>query len=191
MLRKLFPFAALMLLSATAHAEKLDLNISNEAVRAAFSGPMTFGQRGGGRYEFGYLYSDKRDARLNVGHAALMVSGDAGANNANVEVGLGLRGVGIDQRGGSGGAVAVGGDFDLRLPEFNRIGLVGYAFYAPRVLSFSDVDRYIDTAITLDYELIRDASVYVGYRQVRVRIDDFGGSDLRDNSTIVGLRLRF
>lgn len=190
MLRKAF-FAAALLLSTTAGAEKLDLNISGDAVRAALSGPLSFGQRDNARYDIGYLYSDDRDARLNIGHAALMVSGDAGARNANVQVGLGLRAAGIDQRGGSGGAVSVGGDFDLRLPDFNRLGLVGYVFYAPGVLAFGDVERYIDAAITLDYELIRDASVYAGYRQVRVDVEDIGGSDLRDNGAIVGLRLRF
>lgn len=191
MLRKAFSAAALLLLSTTAGAETLDLNISGDAVRAALSGPLAFGERNNARYDLGYLYSDDRDARLNIGHAALMVSGDAGARNANVEVGLGLRAAGIDQRGGSGGAVSVGGDFDLRLPDFNRIGLVGYAFYAPSVLAFGDVERYIDAAITLDYEIIRDASVYAGVRQVRVDIEDIGGSDLRDNSVIVGLRLNF
>lgn len=191
MLRKAFSAAALLLLSTTAGAETLDLNISGDAVRAALSGPLSFGERNNARYDLGYLYSDDRDARLNIGHAALMVSGDAGARNANVEVGLGLRAAGIDQRGGSGGAVSVGGDFDLRLPDFNRIGLVGYAFYAPGVLAFGDVERYIDAAITLDYEIIRDASVYAGVRQVRVDIEDIGGSDLRDNSVIVGLRLNF
>lgn len=190
MLRKAFTVAAL-LLSTTAGAETLDLNISGDAVRAALSGPLSFGRRDNARYDLGYLYSDDRDDRLNVGHAALMVSGDAGARNADVEVGLGLRAAGIDQRDGSGGAVAVGGDFDLRLPDFNRIGLVGYVFYAPSVLAFGDVERYIDAAITLDYEIIRDASVYAGVRQVRVDSDDIPGSDLRDNSVIVGLRLRF
>ena len=191
MLKKALSAAALLLLSTTTGAETLDLNVSSDAVRAALSGPLSFGQRDNARYDLGYLYSDKRDARLNIGHAALMVSGDAGARNADVQVGLGLRAAGIDQRGGSGGAVAVGGDFDLRLPDFNRIGLVGYAFYAPSVLSFGDIERFIDAAITLDYEIIRDASVYAGVRQVRVEVEDIPGSDLRDNSAIVGLRLNF
>ena len=38
------------------------------------------------------LYTDDQDARLNVGHLGLMVSGDAGARSANVDVGIGLRG---------------------------------------------------------------------------------------------------
>ncbi len=179
------------IVSASAQAETFDLNVSSEAVRAALSGPLRFGETNGARYDIGYLYSDDRDARLNVGHVGLLVSGDAGARSANVHVGIGIRAAGIDQRGAEGGAVSVGGEFDVRLPSMNRLGLVGYAFYAPDVLAFGDIDTYLDAALTVDYEIIRNASVYAGYRQVRAGIDEVRGTDLRDNSPIVGLRLQF
>lgn len=191
MLKKLVVGCSLLLGAGVAQAETFDLNISDEAVRAAISGPLSVGNVGGARYDFGYLYSDKRDARLNAGHVGLLVSGDAGARNANVHVGIGLRGVGIDLRAGSGGAVAVGGEFDLRLPDFNRVGLVGYGYIAPSVLAFSDIDGYSDVALTIDYEVIRNASLYAGFRHVRVKVHGAGGSSTADNSPIIGLRLRF
>ncbi|MBY8965175.1 YfaZ family outer membrane protein [Algiphilus sp.] len=189
---KKIAFALMLgLASAGAQAETFDLNISSDAVRAALSGPLRFGETNGARYDAGYLYTDDQDARLNVGHLGLMVSGDAGARSANVDVGIGLRAAAIDQRGADGGAVSVGGEFDVRLPALNRLGLVGYVFYAPEVLAFGDIDTYLDAALTIDYEIIRNASVYAGYRQVRAGVDKASGSDLRDNSPIVGLRLQF
>lgn len=191
MFKKIAVTAILGIATFSAQAETFDLNVSSDAVRAALSGPLSFGETNGARYDVGYLYSDDQDARLNVGHAALLVSGDAGARSANVHVGIGVRAAGIDQRGAEGGAVAVGGEFDVRLPAMNRLGLVGYAFYAPDVLAFGDIDTYLDASITVDYEIIRNASVYAGYRQVRAGIDEAPGTNLRDNSPVVGLRLNF
>jgi len=189
--KKIAVTAILGIATFSAQAETFDLNISSEAVRAALSGPLSFGETNGARYDVGYLYSDDRGARLNVGHLALLVSGDAGARSANVHVGIGVRAAGIDQRGADGGAVAVGGEFDVRLPAMNRLGLVGYAYYAPDVLAFGDIDTYLDASLTVDYEIIRNASVYAGFRQVRAGVDEAPGTNLRDNSPVVGLRLNF
>lgn len=192
MLRRFALFFALSLAVPLAHAETLDFNLSDDAVRAELSGPLPFGDQRGAEYNFGYLYSDKRDARLNVGHIGMMVIGDAGARDANVHVGIGLRGTVISMRGGNnGGAVAVGAKFDVRLPQFNRIGLIGNVHFSPKVLSFNDVERYSDLTVAIDYEIIRNASVYAGFRDVRVKLEDVGGSNLRDNSPILGLRLTF
>lgn len=191
MIRKLAVTAVLALVAPLAGAETLDVNVGSDAVRAELSGPLSFGQTRTARYDLGYLYSDERDDRVNLVHGSLLVSGDAGARSANVQVGVGLRAAGIDLRGASGGAVAAGGRFDIRLPAYNRFGLVGHAFFAPGVLAFGDFDGYIDAAVSLDYEIIRNASVYLGYRQVRVDVDDAPGSDLRDSSPVIGLRLQF
>lgn len=192
MLRRLVIAVGLAAAASTAQAEILDFNLSDEALRASMSGPLSLGVHGGAQYDFGYMYSDKRDARLNLGHIGLMVTGDAGARDANVQAGLGLRGVVLGMRhSNNGGAVAVGGNFDVRLPEFNRIGLIGSLWFAPSVLAFGDAERYSDLSVALDYEVIRNASLYVGFREVRVKVDEQVGSTLRDNSVLLGMRLHF
>ena len=42
----------------------------------------------------------------------------------------------------------------------------------------------------LDYEVIRDAALFVGYREIRFELDD-AGEDKVDDSIIAGLRLEF
>jgi opacity protein-like surface antigen len=188
-----FAVAALLLTATAAQAETFDLNISDEAVRAALSGPLRIGTTGQARYDVGYLYSDDRDARLNAVHAGFLVTGDAGARDADAYAGLGIRAVGIDTRGGSGLAIMIGGEFELRLPDFNRLGLVGYGYIAPSVLAFSDVERYSEWALSIDYEVVRNASLYLGYRQVRAGLKDIQGGNGRtiDSSPHLGLRLKF
>lgn len=183
---------ALLLGGTAAQAENLDLNVSDESVRIALSGPLSFGQ-GQGRYDVGYLYSDDRLADLHAVHAGLLISGDAGARGADAYAGLGLRAVAVDTRAGSGAALTVGGEFELRMPDFNRIGLYGYGYIAPSVLSFSDVERYAEWALSVDYQVIRNASIYIGYRQVRGGFKgiDGGSTNRLDSGGHVGLRLEF
>lgn len=193
--RMLAPLLSLTLAvgaAGAAQAENLDLNVSDESVRIALSGPLRFGE-GQARYDVGYLYSDDRLVDLHTVHAGLLISGDAGARGADAYAGLGLRAALVDTDAGSGAAVTVGGEFELRLPDFNRIGLYGYGYIAPKVLSFSDLQRYSEWALSVDYEVIRNASVYVGYRQVRAGFKDVnGGSGFRvDSGAHLGLRLEF
>src|SRR3546814_5682253 len=70
-----------------------------------------------------------------------LATGDAGLRDLNLTVGVGLRGVFVGGDGQDGGAIAPGLQFDARLPGYERVGLIGHAYYAPGVVSFGDVDR--------------------------------------------------
>jgi len=182
--------AALMMLApGLAAAETLDLSLGSDSASAALGGPLRSG-RANAAYDLGFLYSDDRDVGLKQAHAGLLVTGDAGARDADVNAGLGVRAVAADFDGGSGGAIDLGGKVEIRVPNFNRLGITAYGWYAPKIISFGDFDQNTEFGVMLDYEVIRDAALFVGYREIRFELDD-AGEDKVDDSIIAGLRLEF
>ena len=184
---------SLLGLAVPAHAEGIDINLSSHALRGAFTGSISqMFPRLDGLYEVGVLAGEIEEREYYQGHAGLLVSGDAGAERANVVAGLGGRIVvlDVDDVDVTGGALALGGMVEARLPAFNRIGAVVYAYGAPEASSFGDFDGYIEYSAGLDYQVLRNASLYAGYRQVKVDSKDAGNLTV-DNGWHLGLRLTF
>lgn len=190
-LQSLCAALCLGLAPAAAQAETLDINLSNKALRGSFSGPLSsVFPRVGGIYELGALIGDEDDRKVRQGHLGILVSGDAGARQANVTAGLGGRIALLDAEQDSGGALALGGQLEARVPAFNRIGVIAYVYGAPRASAFGDLDGYLEYAAAVDYQVLREASIYVGYRQLKLDLEDFG-TVTADTGLHLGLRLNF
>lgn len=192
-LKKLAPLAAVAMLfaSAAASAESLNFSLSDDAFRFGLTGPLSRVISGvQGQYDLGYLQhrSDGDDAYAV--HAGVLFTGDAGLRDIDLTAGVGLRGVFIGGDGDNGGALAPGVQFDARLPGYDRVGLLGYAYYAPGVVSFDDIDSYRDVGLVLSYQINRNASVFAGYRNVRIGIDH-GPNATLDNGFYGGIGLTF
>ena len=184
---------ALFLLAAAsgARAEGIDFNLSDQALRGAFTGSLTdLFPRLSGVYEVGVLAGEEEGRDFLQGHGGLLVTGDAGARQANVTAGLGVRLAGMDVDKVSGGALALGGMFEARLPAFNRIGAIAYLYGAPKASSFGDLDGYLEYALGIDYQVLQAASVYLGYRQLKIDIPNVDAITV-DNGWHLGLRLSF
>jgi hypothetical protein len=184
--------AVMLLATSAARAEGIDLNLSSDALRGTFDGSLTsIFPRIGGVYEVGALNGERAGFDYFQGHAGVLVTGDAGAERATVTAGLGVRLAFVDTDPQlSGSALALGGMIDARLPAFNRIGAIGYAYWAPNASSFGDITSYLEYAIDADYEVLRNASLYVGYRQLRLGADSYGHFSV-DQGWHLGLRLSF
>lgn len=178
--------------AATAvQAESIDINLSSQALRGAFAGPLTnIFPRLSGQYDVGVLLGEEESRNYLQAHGGLLVTGDAGAQQANVVAGLGGRLVALDVEEVTGGALALGGMAEARLPAFNRIGATLYVYGAPKASAFGDLEGYLEYAVGLDYQVLRDASVYAGYRQVKVDVKDVGDFTV-DNGWHLGLKLNF
>ncbi|MFT4047139.1 MAG: YfaZ family outer membrane protein [Solimonas sp.] len=187
-------FAAAVLALATAglaHAETVDFALSDDAFRFGLSGPLSRIIGGAqGQYDVGYLQHRDDGEDSYAVHAGFLVTGDAGLRDLDLTVGAGLRGVYVGGDGDDGGAIAPGVKFDARLPGYERVGLTGYAYYAPSVVSFGDVDGYRDLGVALSYELNRNAAIYVGLRNVRFGAEH-GGDVTLDTGLYGGLGLTF
>jgi hypothetical protein len=192
--------AAIALLAAaqTAGAEEFDINLNSDAVRGALSGPLSRVFSGvTGQYDAGLLYkqeadtiNEPEDVKVTLAHFGALATGDMGASGANAAGGLGLRVVAGERGDASGAAVALGGQFEVRLPGFERVALTGYGFYAPEILSFSDFKSYSELALDVEFEVVRAAAAYVGYRRLNLKPEPSGPAKADDGAHI-GLRLSF
>ena len=186
-MKRAFAVICLGLVASGTRAEQIDVNLSDEVLRGVYVGPFP---RMNGVYEFGGLLGESHGENFQQGHAGLLVTGDAGARQANVTAGLGGRVFGLHADEVSGGGLALGGMVEARLPAFNRLGVVAYAYGAPKASTFGDFEGWFEYAVNLDYQVLQGASLYGGYRQLRVDVEDFGNFTV-DNGWHLGLRLTF
>lgn len=108
-----------------------------------------------------------------------------------LQVSLGAKAIYLDYDNGGDGALALGGSFRYGLPGNERVGIGGRLYFAPRVTSFSEMQNYLETGIRLDYlVMIRQAAVYVGYRNVTVDYKTVKNVEF-DNDVHVGMELLF
>lgn len=190
---------ALFAAAGAAQAETADLNFGPDSFRFFLSGPLSRAGNGlSGQYDAGVIYkegdknsSDPKDAQLKLGHVGVLATGDVGAKGAEAAAGLGARLVYADRADQTGGALALGGQFDLRLPGYERVGLGGYGWYAPEITSFADVKSYSEFALDVDFEVVKAASVYAGYRLVNVKPENGRLGSEADSSGHLGIRLNF
>ena len=190
-MKRVLSLVFLLLAAPLAHAEGVDINLSSDALRGAFQGSLTnIFPRLNGVYELGGLTGEREGFNYLQGHAGLLVTGDAGAQRATVSAGLGGRIAVVDVEQVTGEVLALGGMVDARLPAFNRIGAIGYLYWAPNASSFGDLTSYLEYAIDGDYEVLRNASIYLGYRQLRLGAENAGHFTV-DQGWHLGLRLNF
>ena len=189
---KMLPAFVLACAAMPAQAASLDLNLNDEAVRGEFSGALSslFSTDAEGQYQLGALYSDDKNLDLKQIHAGLLATGDTGAQEVRATAGLGVRAQYLDADGGDGGGLALGGQFDIRLAGFERLGLQGYFWYSPKVLTFGDIEDQTEWSLSADYQVLRNASVYLGYRQLRVDPDN-GHAFNADDGFHLGFRFKF
>jgi hypothetical protein len=182
---------ALALTSLSAQAEIVDVNIGNKTFRGAFSGPLARFMPGTkGQYDVGAIFNRQNTDNLFQTHVGLLLTGDMGTTDVNLAAGLGGRLLYSRLGSSNGGALALGGQVEARPASFNRLGLSASTYYAPSITSFADLDRYLESTVSLDYEVIHDGSIYGGYRNVKQSIGSSGNTTV-DNGLNVGVRLKF
>lgn len=184
--------AVLGLSAMGAQAGILDLGLGNNSFRGAYSDALNTvlpGTVGNGQFDVGVIAKPRSSDDFYQVHGGLVLTGDPGLKGVNVGVGLGGRLLYVYRDGANGGALALGGQIEARVPNYDRFGITASSYYAPSVLTVGSLDRSWENAIALDYELIHGGAVYVGYRNVR---QDIGGSNRSSDSGVnLGFRLKF
>ena len=181
---RFFVFVLLAAASFSAAAGSVDVNLSNTTVEAKF-----YANAGAADWTFGGLYNrDTKDRALNVG---LLATGDSAIGNSRIEGGLGgkLYSVTIHDANADVLALALGGQVRW-FPGNGSFAIGTYAFYAPHVVTLLDGERFFDIGVRAELELIRNSFVYVGYRQMRVELDNQVKRDV-DKGGFVGLQVKF
>ncbi len=174
------------LASGQTTGKALDINLNSDAVRAKFSWRL-----GDPRYlaDVGWLYNQDRGS---VVHGSFHLVDEAANPGTALQAGLGLRLVytTTDPSRFDGGSLALGGFVKYTFPNANRFSIGGHGYYAPDIVSFGDQSQYYEIAVRAAYNVIRDADVYIGVREVEAKYDG-GGRYEYDSNLHAGLEFRF
>ena len=169
-----------------AHADSLSLDLNDDAARLTWRHPIESNKT---QIDASILHHQNRG---NVLAAGFHITGNAATRERPVNAGLGGRFyyTDADRANADGGALAVGGFVDAKLPSYNRVGFGGHIYYAPDVLGFGDVEEILDITVEANYSVLREGEVYLGWRNVGADFDDRGDVTF-DTGFFVGFRLNF
>ncbi|MFZ5601825.1 MAG: YfaZ family outer membrane protein [Pseudomonadota bacterium] len=172
-------------LSGASQAHTLDLGINNDAVALDYSGQLPKSELNLGG---GFLHhKDNGDAY----YASLFVA-DSVNKESGLLAGLGARFYFLDADEGStdGKSLALGGFLNWDLPSVPNLSLRGDLYYAPDVLSFDDIENFADVSARVQYRVIEQAWVYLGYR--RLMLEDELSRDFNlEEGGFVGMLIWF
>ncbi len=176
--------------ATAASADNIDINLRDEAIRASYS--MELKDRGytGLSTEFGLLYSEDKDKLDDtLYHLGLHVSGENWSQSGTFDISLGGRLYYASPEDVDLAALGVGAA--IRFSPAHRFGIGAHLYYAPDITSFMDANRFQETGVRVDYQVLPQAFVYVGYRQIEVDIED-GPKDVElDDDAHIGFKMLF
>lgn len=177
-----------MSLAGTAHADSLDLSLTDDSVRGEYNVTGPDEEIGGG---LGYTY---HEGNRHLATADLHAQGRTAIQNIPMTVGLGVRNMYFDDgdRELNGGATAPGAFVKVNIPEVPGLSVGGSLYMSPSILSYGDAEGMRHTDATISYRLIRNSEVFAGYRYVGADLEGRGGDDYRFEEGLVGgMRILF
>ena len=77
------------------------------------------------------------------------------------------------------------------VPSALPVNVYAEAFYAPKVLSLRKAEGYYEYRLGVDVELIENADVYLGYRDLETKYENFSGYINYNRSAYIGFRFKF
>lgn len=174
--------------STVVSADNIDLNLRDEAIRASYT--MEVSDTSGLNAELGLLYSEDKDKLDDtLFHAGLHVSGENWSQSGTFDISIGGRVYHTNP--GDLDLTAIGFGGQVRFSPVHRLGIGGHVYYAPEITSFDDAETFIESGVRVDYQVLPQAFVYVGYRNIEVDIVD-GPDDVElDDNAHVGIKLLF
>lgn len=181
--------ACLLLVSAAATANMLDVNLNNNTAQFQFSTATGVEAQGNADLHAGLLYNNRH---------SLLVNGGVMQRNAldgGVSIGVGMEVLAAtvkDNWPTTSNTTAVALDAQVRFspPAVPQMGISGELNYAPNILTFGDAVRYSQGILRVDYELAPQTMVYAGYRKITFGIKNAPAAVL-DSGPHVGFKFAF
>ena len=107
--------------------------------------------------------------------------------NSDFTAGIGVRAVYVDAtKQIEGGALALSGSLKYAPPQNSKISISTVIDYAPGVVSFMDLEDFLEAKLTINYQLIDHASAYIGARSVKMDFNQ-GKTATFDSGVFVGI----
>ncbi|WP_369983734.1 YfaZ family outer membrane protein [Thalassolituus sp.] len=111
--------------------------------------------------------------------------------NSDLYIGVGANAYGIITDDYDGAAIGVGGFARYNFPFNRNFGVSGHAYYAPPVISFSDVSNFVDADVRVHFNILPTAHLYTGFRMTSVSFEDRSGRYKIGDGLHLGLKLNF
>ena len=180
-------FVALTLAAFAAHASNLDVNLGSNAASINFATNLT---NTGLEGDIGYLHHTDS---VDIGSAGLLVVGNSNPVGSPFIFGVGgkLFFISPKQSSGNGTVLGLGGHFNYTWPTYNRFTIGGELYFAPKIVSFNNADRFLQYGVNAGYEILHNAELYVGWRHVSAAFTGSNGNVTLDSTFMVGLNLSF
>lgn len=188
----LLAFSTLAAASTAALADTVDINLRDTSAQFQYISSLGRDPLGNTKFHAGVLYVN-RDNML--GDFGLVVQDQLGDNAPGFSVGVGIKGVVAKVTGGgtvvsNTSAMALGGLVRYSPPATQRLGIVGEVYVSPNIVTFGDADRYIETNVRAEYEVIPQAVAYVAYRRIEFGINN-RPNEILDEGVNLGVRISF
>lgn len=177
----------------------LGIDLNNDAARLSWS------RTGAGentRYGASVLHDTNRGTVVSGG---FHITGNAATQQRPVNAGLGgklyfassslpdvsdLLPADLQIADENGSGIGLGGFFESRIPNYDRLGFGGHLYYVPDVLAFGDLKQLTDIWLYGSYSVLRQGDVYLGWRNVKADYKGFGDFTF-DTGVHLGFTLKF
>lgn len=177
----------LLAVSTTALADTVDINLRDSSAQIQYRASMGRDTLGKSELHAGFLYTNKNDT---FGDLGILVQDEVGRNAPGVIVGVGLKGLIAKVQNNNARALAIGGLVRFSPLTDTRFGITGLAYLSPNIVTFGAADRFVETGVRLDYEVIPQAVAYIGYRKIKFALK-LGSDVTLDEGVHVGVRISF
>lgn len=193
MKRAMMALMGLFMLSPLANlqARGLDISVSAESAQLMYLHQSEAMSQNGAELGFGYLYNDKDGSMASL---RLLTIGQKARYGSPFQIGVGAKGMfgQTEDEDADIGGVGVGGRLAYVVPSsVSPVGFVAELFYAPGILAFGDADAITDFNARVEIDIrSNQAQAYVGYRLIKVELDNDTDVEVDDN-VHVGFRIAF
>jgi hypothetical protein len=177
-------------LLTTASADSLDINLSDKSAQFKYSSRINSNTEGRNEAGVGFLYNDDDNYLFETD---LLFIDVAGTRSPGLEIGVGPRLYLARDDASDSNAAAVGIGVQFRFkPQFApRVNFSAAAYYAPGIVSFADAENMSEVGVTIGYEVIPTASIYLGYRYISVDLEMVSEKVDIDKTGMIGMKFTF
>ena len=185
MIKKTLTAACILLGASSAWAGgSLDIGLANESIRVEHDATRV---GTGAHVTAGVLYNELQGYAFSAGFNAV----DATGANKQTVGGVGVKAFIYDAEDEDIAFSAAVGGFARYTPDYlNGLGLEAILYYSPDVISFNNTSSMYEFAVRLNYKVMPQARVFLGYQDVSATYED-GGKKAIDRGINIGFRMNY
>jgi len=181
-MRNILSALGLLLIASVTQASDFSIGISKETVTLDYTGSTAYKE--GLEFTAGGLHNTEDGNLVTLG---LQVSQQV---NSSVKVALGGRLMGAFSTVKDASALALGGQVQVTLLDSPKVQLGLHGWYAPEVTSSGSAKNFKDAGVSLGYQVMNNAEIFVAYRLVKISYNNLGQHNIHEGP-LVGLKMSF